>query len=126
MFLLDRPELKPFLIETEWAKQQLGVYNNKFNAVMVIPFKPEPDQPAVMLRVIASIAGGWDHVSISLPDRTPRWEELEFIKRLLFKPHEVAVQFHVPMDDHVNIHPYTLHLWRSHNQKIRLPPKLFV
>jgi hypothetical protein len=123
---LDSVEFIPYLLETEWAKEQLGVYNNKFNAVMVVPFKPEPDQPAVMLRVIAASGGGWDHVSISLPDRTPRWEELEFVKRLLFKPHEIAVQFHVPADDHINVHPYTLHLWRHHTRRFPLPPKRFV
>lgn len=123
---LDSPEFLPFLMETEWAKRQIGVYNNKWNAVMQLPYKPVADKPPTILRVIASIGGGWDHVSVSLPDRTPTWEELEFVKRLLFKPDEVAVQFHVPADDHVNFHPYTLHLWRSHRQRIRLPPKVFV
>jgi len=123
---LDSAEFVPFLIETKWAKAQLGVYNNKFNATMVIPFKPMWEKPAVMLRVIASIGGGWDHASVSLADRTPVWEELEFVKRLLFKPDEVAIQFHVPADDHINVHPYTLHLWRSHRQRIRLPPKVFI
>lgn len=125
MKTLDSVEFLPFLIKAEWAKQQLGVYNNKWNACMVIPYKPT-ERPAVMLRVIASIGGGWDHVSVSLADRTPTWEELEFVKRLLFKPDEVAVQFHVPPDDHISNHPYTLHLWRPHRQRIRLPPKVFV
>jgi len=122
---LDSVEFIPFLQRFEWAKQRLGVYNDKWNACMMIPFKPD-NKAAVMLRVIAAVGGDWDHVSVSLAYRTPTWEELEFIKRLLFKPDEVAVQFHVPVDDHVNVHPYTLHLWRPHKQKIRLPPKIFV
>lgn len=117
---LDSEEFFPYLIETEWAKKQLGVYNNKWNAVMEIPCG------LVWLRVIASVGGGWDHVSVSLASRTPTWAELEFVKRKLFKPDEVAVQFHVPEDDHINVHPNTLHLWRPHGKQIKLPPKVFV
>lgn len=117
---LDSEEFLPYLVKMEWAKKQIGAYNNKWNAVMQIPCGVH------MLRVIASIGAGWDHVSVSLAGRTPTWDELEFVRKRLFKPNEVVVQFHVPEDDHVNIHPNTLHLWRSHGQKYKLPPKVFV
>ena len=78
------------------------------------------------LTVIASNGGGWDHVSVSLVDRCPTWIEMEVVKRMFFKPDEVAMQLHVPTKDHINIHPYTLHLWRPHNVEIPLPSKRFV
>jgi hypothetical protein len=75
---------------------------------------------------IASRDGGWDHVSISLPNRCPTWGEMDALKRKFFYPDEVAMQLHVGTADHISIHPYTLHLWRSHDTPIPLPPKGFV
>lgn len=84
------------------------------------------DTADVLLRVIASVDRGWDHVSVSLEDRTPTWAEMEQIKRLFFKDHETAYQLHVPAKDHINIHPYTLHLWRHRMRVFPHPPKEFV
>lgn len=69
----------------------------------------------------------WDHVSVSRIDRCPWWEEMDFIARLFFRPHETAMQLHVPAADHVNHHPYCLHLWRPAGlKKIPLPPSIMV
>ena len=78
------------------------------------------------LRVIASWTDGWDHVSISLPDRCPNWSEMERVKRAFFQDHEVAMQLHVAPSDHISVHPFCLHLWRPHNAVIPLPPKEMV
>lgn len=78
------------------------------------------------LRVIASAGEGWDHVSVSRVDRCPDWAEMSFIKSQFFKPTETAVQFHVPESDHVNNHPYCLHLWRPMRQQIPRPPAWMV
>lgn len=78
------------------------------------------------LRIIATSGMGWDHVSISRGDRCPDWTEMEQIKRLFFKDHEVAMQLHVTAKDHVNVHPTCLHLWRPTDKAIPLPPKEFV
>jgi hypothetical protein len=88
--------------------------------------KLDKDGPSFV--VIASSGDGWDHVSVSVRDRTPTWEEMDRIKRVFFKPGEVAMQLHVAEADHVNCHPFTLHLWRPHGTKraIPLPPKEFV
>jgi hypothetical protein len=66
------------------------------------------------LRIIASWTGGWDHVSVSLPNRCPTWEEMEKVKRAFFKETEYAMQLHVPPSEHRNYHPYCLHIWRPH------------
>lgn len=78
------------------------------------------------LRVIASNGDGWDHVSVSLSNRCPRWQEMEFIKRTFFLPDEVAMQLHVRPDDHISHHPFCLHLWRPHVGAIPLPPSAMV
>lgn len=78
--------------------------------------------------VIASVGEGWDHVSVSVAGqkRCPTWEEMDQIKRLFFRPHEVVMQIHPAEIDHVSIHPYVLHLWRPHHAKIPLPPKVMI
>lgn len=77
----------------------------------------------VSLRIIATINDGWDHVSVSTQHRCPTWDEMEFVKREFFHPHETAMQLHVPPSDHVNIHPYCLHLWRPNDgREIPRPP----
>jgi len=79
-----------------------------------------------VLRCIASFGLGWEHVSVSLPERCPRWDELEFAKRFFFLPHETAMQLHVPPKEHINTHPYTLHMWRPTEMFIPMPPKWMV
>ena len=64
-----------------------------------------------ILYVIASNGGGWEHVSVSRDKRCPNWPEMDQIKQLFWCDDEVVVQFHVPPSEHVNFHPYCLHLW---------------
>ena len=78
------------------------------------------------LRIIASDGGGWDHVSVSLSDRCPTWEEMERVKRAFFRDNETAVQYHVPLSDRINNHTNCLHLWRPQSAALPRPPKEFV
>jgi hypothetical protein len=84
-----------------------------------------PIDRAVMA-VVASIGGGWDHVSVSRKNRVPNWAEMEHVKRLFFKDDETAMQLHVPPSDHVSFHPTVLHLWRPQRVGIPRPPHLMV
>jgi len=85
-----------------------------------------PVRNGELLRALARSSNGWDHVSVSLLDRCPSWEEMEWIKHLFFLPNEIAFQLHVPIKEHINSHPYTLHLWRPHHIPIPLPPSTMV
>lgn len=76
--------------------------------------------------VIASWGAAWDHVSVSYPDRCPTWAEMERVKRAFFRSEETAMQLHVPPADHINVHPFCLHLWRPHDAEIPMPPKWMV
>lgn len=71
---------------------------------------------------IASDGEGWEHVSVSLPDRTPTWEEMHAIKGLFWGEEDCVVQYHPPKSDYVNAHPYCLHLWRPTEGTIPRPP----
>ena len=78
------------------------------------------------LSIIASTGAGWDHVSVSLPKRVPTYYEMKWVKQLFFKPDEVAVEYHVPTSDHVNVFDYCLHLWRPTDEPFPMPPMIFV
>jgi hypothetical protein len=64
----------------------------------------------------------WDHISVSLINRCPTWEEMSFIKDIFFTGDETVMQLHVPTNEHINFHPHTLHLWRPLILKIPRPP----
>jgi hypothetical protein len=78
------------------------------------------------LRVILSWGDGWEHASVSLEQRTPVWQEMERIKRLVWNDDETAMQLHVPVAEHINCHPDCLHLWRPLNAQIPRPPDWMV
>lgn len=76
--------------------------------------------------VIASNQGGWDHVSVSLRDRCPTWEEMKAIKELFFEADEWAVEFHPPATQNISVHDYCLHLWRPQGERLPVPPMILV
>lgn len=78
------------------------------------------------LLVIASSALGWDHVSVSLRDRCPTWDEMKAIKEMFFRPDEWAIEYHPPAAANISVHDYCLHLWRPHDATIPTPPRVLV
>ena len=50
----------------------------------------------VTFAVQADAQTDWEHVSVSLPDRCPTWEEMCFIKDLFWNSDECVVQYHPP------------------------------
>jgi len=90
------------------------------NGAFQIPFE------SYLLRIIVSDGMGWDHVSVSLPNRCPNWKEMCFIKELFFEDEETVVQYHPKKSEYINNHPYCLHLWRKQDQEMFLPPSFMV
>ena len=78
------------------------------------------------LKIIASDGEGWEHVSVSLPNRCPTWEEMAAVKRLFWGGEDCVLQYHPPESEYVNNHPFCLHLWRPVGVTIPLPPSLMV
>lgn len=71
--------------------------------------------------VFVSDGDGWEHVSVSLKNRTPNWDEMCYFKDLFWHDYETVIQFHPKKSQYVNNHNHCLHLWRPLNQKINLP-----
>lgn len=70
----------------------------------------------------------WEHVSVSIPKvpRCPTWDEMSWVKSLFWGDDEAVVQFHPPKAEHVNFHPYCLHLWKPWDGVLALPPSIAV
>jgi hypothetical protein len=79
-----------------------------------------------MLAVIASDGLGWEHVSVSLSDRTPTWEEMCYVKDLFWAPDECVIQYHPPRAEYVNFHEHCLHLWKPIGLTLPLPDSLLI
>ncbi|WOC33444.1 MULTISPECIES: DUF7694 domain-containing protein [Caproicibacterium] len=77
---------------------------------------------------VASVGGGWDHVSVSTKNnkRCPTWDEMRMVKEMFFEPDEWAVQYNPPANDNISICDNCLHLWRPQNVDLPKPPKEFV
>ena len=105
-------------------------YTNPALAKLYVPQKVgsiegvfEIPYSSVTLRIICGCGEGWDHVSVSLPDRCPTWNEMQWVKGLFFKKEETVFQFHPPEKDYVNACKTVLHLWRPWKTRIQLPPR---
>jgi hypothetical protein len=91
-----------------------------FNGCFIIP------RGGRKLTVIVSDEVGWDHVSVSLKNRTPTWDDMVYIKNLFWDDSETVLQFHPPKSDYVNIHKHCLHLWKNQRTPVELPPLFMV
>jgi hypothetical protein len=78
------------------------------------------------LRVIASDGMDWEHVSVSLPNRTLNWREMCFIKDLFWDEEDVVIQYHPTKSEYVNQHENCLHLWKPVDFEMPIPPKELV
>lgn len=76
--------------------------------------------------IIASDGDDWEHVSVSLPDRTPTWGEMCVIKGMFWGEDDCVVQYHPPKSDYINNHPYCLHLWRPIGIELPRPDSILV
>lgn len=77
-------------------------------------------------KVVASDGMGWEHISVSLPNRCPSWEEMCMIKDLFWDDEDTVIQYHPAKSQYINNHPNCLHLWRPLDKEMPVPRKLLV
>lgn len=94
-----------------------NTYGDEYNGIFDIPL-PNGDKA----KVIISNGLGWEHVSVSLKGRIPRWQEMCYIKDLFWGDEEVVIQYHPRKSEYVNLHPNCLHLWRPTYTELPTPP----
>lgn len=91
--------------------------------------KPAPAWRMGALYVLTSVqpvADGttWYHVSYSRQDQIPTHEDTCAVRKAFFRADALAVAVFPPVDEYVNIHPRTLHLWQRLLPEDRLIPDL--
>ena len=95
------------------------------NGAFLIPASAAAKRPFALF-TIASDGEGWEHVSVSTPERCPTWNEMCFVKSLFWDNEDCVIQFHPPRSDYVNMHKFCLHLWRPVGSEILTPPSFLV
>lgn len=75
---------------------------------------------------IASDGMGWEHVSVSMPNRSLTWDEMCEIKDLFWEKDEWVVQYHPAESEYVKNHPTCLHLWKPIEAVMPTPLKIMV
>ena len=78
------------------------------------------------LNFIMSWGAGWEHCSVSMPNRCPSWEQMCSMKELLWNDDEVCMQLHPAKKDYINNHDYCLHIWKPIDKEIPTPPSIMV
>ncbi len=78
------------------------------------------------LHCIASEGDGWEHVSVSLYNRIPDWQEMCFIKDIFWDEEDMVIQYHPPKSEYINFHPCCLHLWKPIGIGLPCPPSYMI
>lgn len=97
---------------------------NGNNGAFRIPARPGTG--GMPLQIVASDGEGWEHVSVSMPDRCPTWEQMCKVKDLFWDEGDCVVQFHPPKADNISNHSFCLHLWRKVDSEFEMPPSWMV
>ena len=64
------------------------------------------------LHFIFSYQMGWEHLSVSMPNKTPTWEQMCRMKDIFWNKNETCVEYHPAESQYVNMHKHCLHIWR--------------
>lgn len=78
------------------------------------------------LNFIFSYQMGWEHLSVSMPSKTPSWDQMCMMKDVFWNKDEACVQYHPKEEDYVNMHPHCLHIWKPTDQDLPTPPHILV
>ena len=83
------------------------------------------------LVILISNGLGWEHLSVhaiglNKEPRLPNYIEMCYVKDLFWNDEDTVVQFHPKKSQYVNLHSYTLHLWRSIDKEFPTPEMIQV
>ena len=98
VFNLDKYNLKEFIVDEEGTLAFGGDYYDTASGKQ--------------LNFMFSVQGGWEHLSVSMPSRTPTWDQMCKMKDIFFDEEEEAFEYHPKRSEYVNVHPHCLHIWR--------------
>jgi len=76
--------------------------------------------------VIFTASLGWEHASVSQPNKTPTWDVMCRIKDIFWSEDECCVEYHPKKEDYVNMHEHCLHIWKPMFEELPTPPAIMV
>lgn len=79
------------------------------------------DRLGVISTVDRNETGRWLHVSASFPDHLPSFFDMSEVKLLFMGPHVSAIHIFPKLSEHINHHPYCIHLWSALDGQLQLP-----
>lgn len=83
-------------------------------------------QTGKWLNFIFSYQLGWEHLSVSMPSKTPSWDQMCIMKDIFWSEDEACVEYHPRKEDYVNNHQHCLHIWKPVEETLPLPPSILV
>ena len=78
------------------------------------------------LNFIFSYQMGWEHLSVSMPSKTPSWDQMCRMKDIFWNKDEACVEYHPKEEDYVNMHKHCLHICRPTEEYLPTPPHFLV
>lgn len=78
------------------------------------------------LNFIFSYQMGWEHLSVSMPSKTPSWDQMCRMKDIFWNKDEACVEYHPKEEDYVNMHQHCLHIWKPTEEYLPTPPHILV
>jgi hypothetical protein len=76
----------------------------------IVPFRGRDFK--VVTGIYQSDRGTWEHISVSLKNRNPNWDEMCHMKNLFWEKEDQCIQFHPRETEYVNLHNHALHIWK--------------
>lgn len=69
---------------------------------------------------------GWEHASVSQPNKTPSWEIMCRVKDIFWTEDECCIEYHPKKEDYINNHEHCLHIWKPIGVELPMPPSIMV
>lgn len=92
---------------------ELSTHSNQ-----ILKFYKLPNGCRVGVSAFAHDGHIWIHASISRRDRVPSYDDLCMLKNVVFGPNRICAQVFECEKNHVNIHPFCLHLWGPNMESV--------
>lgn len=78
------------------------------------------------LTFIFSYQLGWEHLSVSMPSKTPSWDQMCIMKDIFWNEEETCIEYHPKKSDYINNHKHCLHIWKPTEEYLPTPPSIMV
>jgi hypothetical protein len=87
---------------------------------MGFDFTTRRGQVVDVFQVLAGWSDGWDHANVAHAYRWPTWDEMDAVRRMLWKPGETVIQCHPPYNE-VKLREFYLTMWRKQGARLQVP-----